>query len=103
MLLLSSISIFYERSKDVNNKGKNLKTKIYYMVLKIMLQRIYSSFFFIDVKKKNIKNTAVLLEHKDCIELICEDSYKRYWYFVLAGIMMDYKKQVFIIGIKTNM
>ena len=36
-LLLSSIPIVYERSEDRNNKDKDLKAKIYYMALKIML------------------------------------------------------------------
>ena len=50
-LLLSSISIIHERSKDANNKNKDLKAKIYHMALKTMLQCIYPSFPFIDFKK----------------------------------------------------
>ena len=42
-LLWGSISIIYELSKDINNKNKNLKTKIYLMILKIMLQYTYLS------------------------------------------------------------
>ena len=34
---------------------------------------------------------------------MCVDSYKRHCYLVVAGLMVDYKEQIFIIGIKTNM
>ena len=45
-----------------------------------------------------------LLEYlKDDIELVYADSYKRHCYPILASFMVDYKKQVFIIGIKVNM
>ena len=37
ILLLGSILIIYEWSKDANNKNKNLKAKIYYMALMIIL------------------------------------------------------------------
>lgn len=37
-LFLGSISIIYERSEDENNKDKDLKTKIYHLALKTMLQ-----------------------------------------------------------------
>ena len=36
-LLLGSIFIIYKRSKDTNNKDKDLKTKIYHMALKTIL------------------------------------------------------------------
>ena len=36
-LLLGSISIIHERLKDANNKDKDLKIKIYHMVLKNIL------------------------------------------------------------------
>ncbi len=42
ILLLDYISIIHERSEDANNKDKDLKAKIYHMVLKTMLQRTYS-------------------------------------------------------------
>ncbi len=41
ILLLGSISIICERSEDTNNKDKNLKAKIYHMVLKTILQHTY--------------------------------------------------------------
>ena len=31
------------------------------------------------------------------------DGYKHYCYLILTGFMVNYKEQVFIIGIKTNM
>ncbi len=40
-LFFCSIPIIYERSKDANNKNKDLKAKIYYMSLKTMLQCTY--------------------------------------------------------------
>ncbi len=40
-LLQGSIPIIHERSKDANNKDKDLKTKIYHMALKTMLQPTY--------------------------------------------------------------
>ena len=40
-VLLGFISIIHERSKDANNKDKDLKAKIYHITLKIMLQRTY--------------------------------------------------------------
>ncbi len=51
-LLLGSISIVHERSKDANNKDKDLKVKIYHMTLKTMLQRTYPSLPSVDFKKK---------------------------------------------------
>ena len=42
-----------------------------------------------------------MLEYtKKDIKLVCADGYKKYCYPVLAGRMIDYKEQVFIIGIK---
>ena len=37
MLSLDSISIFHERSENVNSNNKNLKANIYHMTLKTML------------------------------------------------------------------
>ena len=51
MLFLGFISIVYKQSKEVNNKNKNLKVKIYFMAFKTILQRTYLRFFFIDFKK----------------------------------------------------
>lgn len=35
--------------------------------------------------------------------MICINSLKCYEYLILAGVMMNYKKQVLIIRIKANM
>ena len=51
-LLLGFISIVHERSKDANNKNKDLKAKIYHMALKTMLQCTYPNFSSVDFKKK---------------------------------------------------
>lgn len=40
---------------------------------------------------------------KDDIKLVYIDSYKRYYYLLLVDFIVDYEKQVFITGIKTNM
>lgn len=37
ILFLSSISIIYKQLEDRNNKNKDFKAKIYYLLLKIML------------------------------------------------------------------
>ena len=103
MLLLGSIPIVYGWFKDENNKEKDLKTKIYPMALKTMLRRTYPNLFSVQLKKGDTNDVAALLEHKDSNELMCADSYKRCCYAVLAGFMVDYKKQVFITGIKANM
>lgn len=46
---------------------------------------------------------AVLQNYKNDIELMFANGYKRRCYLVLAGFMVDYKEQVFIIDIKVNM
>ena len=47
---------------------------------------------------------TALQEHYDKnIEIICVDSPKRYYYAILAGVIIDYKEQVFIAKIKINM
>lgn len=52
ILFLVSIPIIYKWSKDINNKSKDLKAKIYHMTFKTILQRIYLIFFFDKLKKK---------------------------------------------------
>ena len=47
MLFLGSIPIIHERSEDANNKDKDLKSKIYHMALKIILQHMYLSLAFV--------------------------------------------------------
>ena len=103
ILHLGSISIIYERLEDANNKDKDLKAKIYYPALKIILQRIYPSLSFVELRKEDNNNVATLLEHKDGIKLVCADGYKRRCYPILAGLMVDYKEQILITCIKANM
>ncbi len=46
---------------------------------------------------------TVLKEYyDDGIEMICADGLKRHCYPILAGVMVDYKEQVLITGIKAN-
>lgn len=92
MLLLSSILIIYEWLEVTNNKNKDLKTQIYHIASKTILQHTYPSFFSIDFKITNTNNLIALLEYKDDIILVYANRYKRYCYFVLAGLIVDYKE-----------
>lgn len=40
---------------------------------------------------------------KDSNELAYADGYKKHCYLILVGFIVDYEKQIFIIGIQTNM
>ena len=102
-LLLDSILIVHKHSENANNKDKDLKTKIYHMVLKTMLQHTYPSFHYVELGIGDTNDIAALLEHKDGIKLVCVDGYKRRCYPVVASLMMDYEDQVLITGIKANM
>ena len=55
------------------------------------------------LKKRDTNNVAALFEYKDGNKLICTNGYKKHCYPILAGLMVDYKEQVFITGIKANM
>ena len=44
-LLLGSILIVHEQTKDLNNKDKNFKGKIYQLVLKTKLQHMYAIYY----------------------------------------------------------
>ena len=72
------------------------------MALKIMLQRIYLSLSFVELRKRDTNDVTSLLKYKNVIELVCAEGYKKPYYSVTAGLMVDYKEQVFITGIKTN-
>ena len=103
MLSLNSICIVYKQLEDANNKDKNLKARIYHMVLKTMLKCISPSLPSVELRKKYTNVVLVLLEHKDGIELMCVNGNKRHCYPVLACLMVDYNEQVLITGIKANM
>lgn len=56
------------------------------------------------LRKRDTNNiVSLFMYYKDVIELIYKDGYKKYCYLVLIDLIVDYKKQVFIIGIKINM
>lgn len=40
ILLLGSIPIFYKQAKDLNNKNRDLKVKIYHLALETMLKHL---------------------------------------------------------------
>ena len=44
ILLLDLISIVYKQIKDLNNKNRDLKVKIYYLALKTIFEYIYTIF-----------------------------------------------------------
>ena len=50
ILVLGSILIIYKLLKDVNNKDKDLKAKINYMILKIILKHIYLDLLFKEMR-----------------------------------------------------
>ena len=102
-MLFSFVSNVYERSKDANNKNKDFIAKIYYLTIKTTPQHIYLSFYSIYFKKKNANDIIVLFEYiKNDIELIYTNGYQKHCYLVLSDFMINYKEQIFIIGIKTN-
>lgn len=68
-----------------------------------MLQHTYLNYSSIKLKKEYTNNVTTLLKYKASIELVCVNSYKKYYYSVLAGFIINYKNQVFITGIKINM
>ena len=44
----------------------------------------------------------IILYRKEGIELMCIKNYKKHYNFVLVGLIVDYKEQVLITGIKAN-
>ena len=75
----------------------------------IWLWKLYYSIFIpaifiLILKKWDVDNITILLEYtKESIELVYANSYKRYYYLLLAGFIVDYEEQVLIIGNKANM
>lgn len=53
--------------------------------------------------KYNVDNIIISLKYlKNSIELVYTDNYKICCYFILIDFIVDYKEQILIIGIKTN-
>ena len=50
-----------------------------------------------------VLDIALLETYKEGIEIRCANSFKQRCYPLLAGLMVDYKEQVFITGVKANM
>ena len=50
-----------------------------------------------------VLDIALLKTYKEGIEIRCADGFKRCCYLVFAGLMVDYKEQVLITGVKANM
>lgn len=70
--------------------------------LKTILQYTYLNLSFDKLRKKITNNVVTLFEHKNRIELICKDGYKKYCYQILADFIVDYYEQVLIISIKAK-
>ena len=49
-----------------------------------------------------ILDKALLEIYKEAIEIRCANGFKRRCYSVFAGLIVDYKEQVLIIGVKAN-
>ena len=50
-----------------------------------------------------VLDIALLETFKEGIEIRCAVDFKQCYYYVFAGLMVDYKEQVFITGVKANM
>ena len=50
-----------------------------------------------------VLDMALFETYKKSIEIRCANGFKQRCYPVLAGLMVDYKRQVFITDVKTNM
>ena len=89
MLSLGFIPLVHERSENANSNDKNLKANIYHMALKTILQYIYPSLLFDNLRNRNTDDVAVFFKYKDSTELMCADGYKKHCYLVLVGLMID--------------
>ena len=49
-----------------------------------------------------ILDIVLLVTYKKGIKIWCTNRFKKCYYFVLASLMIDYKEQVLIIGMKAN-
>lgn len=70
---------------------------------KLCYSILVPAFLFSTWRKKDTNSVTILLEHQDGIKLVYADGYKRHCYLVLAGFLLDYKEQVIITGIKSNL
>ncbi len=57
---MDSISFVHERLEDANNKDKDLKTKIYHITLKTILQRIYLPCLLLTLRKGDINDVSTI-------------------------------------------
>lgn len=86
-----SILIVYERAKDSNNKDKNLKIRVYYLALKIMLKHISKLVIFCNRQYKLFK--AALIEYyKKGIEIFYANSLKHCCFPILLNVIVDYEE-----------
>lgn len=85
--------ITYKQADNLNNKHRNLKAKIYYLVLRTILKRMYPTHYLkYQYKVTQVIKIALKEYYDDSIEMICANGLKRRCYPVLIGVMIDYKK-----------
>ena len=63
-----------------------------------MLLQTYSRLIVTNI----VLDIVLLKTYKEDIEIRYANGFKQYYYFILTGLMRDYKEQVLIIGIKAN-
>ncbi len=88
-LLLDTIHIVHEQSEDGDNKDKDLKAKIYHLVLQTMLHFKYPSSTCKWLCTNNILDIALQETYKEGIEIRCADGlsdaailYLRPWWLI---------------------
>lgn len=89
--------------KDKNTKNKDLRIKIYHLALNTILKHKCPSLIYKQFGTNNILNIVLQKTYKEDIEIWYTNSFKQYYYPILAALIIDYEKQVLITGIKANM
>lgn len=90
--------------EDKNNKIKIWRPRFITQLWKLYYSILILAFPLLTLKKYNINNITTLFEYiKDGIKLIFIDSYKKCYYSIFADFIANYKKQIFITGIKPTM
>ena len=88
-LLFGLISIVYKWSKDKDNKDKDLKVKIYHLVLKIILQCKCPSSTYSQLNDNNILNIVFQEIYEEGIKIQCANSFKQCYYLLFMCLIVD--------------
>lgn len=89
-LLFDSILIIYKHAKDLKNKDKNLKAKIYYLALKTMLEYIILVFSLYIIILLIV--LALIEYYNEGIKILYINNFKQYYYLIFIRVMVDYKE-----------